>query len=109
MRQAMRKGWRAIRSQAGLALLLCLASFFTVCSGWAEEPAGDEWARLFRKPNHPIVNEQAITERDLDSHPMPFLDWGIIQPGFVEYVDTEGKIVPLSGEHSIENPDTIPP
>lgn len=75
----------------------------------AEDPAIGEVdrAKLFRKMNHFIVNNRRA-EFELSANPQPFVDWGIVRAGFVEYVDRQtGEIVPLNDEHPHEDADEI--
>jgi hypothetical protein len=64
-------------------------------------------AKIFRPMNHFIVNEERANF-ELTESPQPFLDWGLINAGFVEYVGKDTKqIVPVGDPHPYQNMDDI--
>lgn len=64
-------------------------------------------ARIVRRMDHFIVNETR-QQFELTSDPLPFVDWGLVNPGFVEYVSKKtGQIIPLSGPHPHDDPNDI--
>ncbi len=67
----------------------------------------DEEFKIFRRISQPILEEKTVTERILDATPQPFLDWSLVQPGFIDYLGDNGDIVPLNDEHPYHNPDQI--
>ena len=73
------------------------------------EPADgrDQDARIFRRVSHFILSNQKATFT-LDETPIPFVDWTLVQAGFIEYLDNRnGKTVPLSGQHDLESADQV--
>jgi hypothetical protein len=61
----------------------------------------------FEKPSHLIVENQRI-ETVLDEHPLPFLDWSLVQAGSIKYVDRKtAKLLPLNDPHDVTDPNDI--
>jgi hypothetical protein len=63
--------------------------------------------KVFRRISQPILEEKTVTERILDATPQPFLDCGLMQPGFIDYLGAKDEIVPLNDEHPYDHPDQI--
>jgi len=87
-----------------LCLILSLHPYLALSTPLETE---DEEFKIFRPINQPILEERTFPERILDATPQPFLDWGLVQPGFIDYLGQKGEIVPLSDEHSYDDPNQI--
>ncbi|GMW01542.1 MAG: hypothetical protein AMXMBFR84_26790 [Candidatus Hydrogenedentota bacterium] len=46
---------------------------------------------------------------ELDSAPMPFVDWALVDPGHVSWTLPSGEPAPLSGLHGLDSPDEVTP
>lgn len=90
---------RAVAPALGLLFLLSSAAWVPA------QP--DDATRLFRRMTHFIANDAPV-ELEIGAAPLPFLDWTLVRPGFVEYVARDsGEIVPLSESHPYEDPEQI--
>jgi hypothetical protein len=96
-------------SQVGRLPILAIGLFFSLVASAASP--GDEAARLFSKPSHLIVEDHPV-QHVLDAVPQPFLDWGLIQAGSIEYVRQDTReVVPLNGHGDVHDPrdvDAVP-
>jgi hypothetical protein len=92
------------------ALRLFLVTLgLTVLARAADPTAADPEARVFRSITHFIVANQS-TSYALNAVPLPFVDWTLVQAGFVEYLNAAtGQIVPLSGKHDLQSPEQVQP
>ncbi len=94
-------------TRAIAALLLAIALIAQARAEDAAAPVEDELTRLFRPANHYLVEHEPIVN-ELGPAPLPFLDWGLVQPGFVEYVDrASGNPLPLNEPHDVEDPAQV--
>ncbi len=67
----------------------------------------DQEAKIFRRINHFLVDGKR-TAYSLNETPLPFVDWSLVQAGFIEYVDkATGKIIPLSDSHELTSQDQV--
>lgn len=90
---------------AGLVLAVVLGADLRAED--AAAPIEDELTRLFRPVNHYLVEHEAIIN-ELGPAALPFLDWGLVQPGFVEYVDrASGRSLPLNEPHDVTDPEQV--
>jgi len=70
-------------------------------------PGDDEAAKLFQSIGHYIVEDRKI-QNELTDTPLPFLDWGLVQPGFIAYVNKATRqVVPLNDPHDLTDPDQV--
>lgn len=63
--------------------------------------------KIFRGLDHFISNEEH-RRFELTPKAQPFVDWGLVHPGFVEYLSKQtGEIVPLNDPHPYEDEEAI--
>jgi hypothetical protein len=88
-------------------LVLMIISMAHAAAQESAPAAEDEQSRYFQKIGHYIVEDRKV-ENELTETPFPFLDWGLIQPGFIAYVnDATGELLPLSDPHDLTNPKQV--
>jgi hypothetical protein len=69
----------------------------------------DQLSRLYQSVGHYIVDDRKI-QNELGAVPLPFVDWGFIQPGFIAYTNRQtGAVLPLSGKHDLTDPADVLP
>jgi hypothetical protein len=91
-----------IRLAIAFACLVC-----THAIGQTQPAADDELARLFKSLGHYIVEDRKV-QNELTETPLPMLDWGLVQPGFVAYLNkTTRHPVPLGEKHDLTDPAEI--
>ena len=89
-----------------LVLIGCLLLPHRATAASAPEAPDDE-ARYFQTLGHYIVESRKV-QNELSDAPIPFLDWGHVQPGFIAYVDkSSGKLLPLNDPHDVTDPQQV--